>query len=478
MHKAINCSLIILFLLSSVIILNINFAQAADKNLPSIISSDTTLTKDGSPYSLIGPTRINSGVTLTIEAGATLNIGTNYLQVDGILRSKGTSSNNAEILSTLPIRMEDSVGYINFTSSCTSWNEQTGSGCIIENTLLNQTIIHVGNSTVKINSNTVNFQGNMMVDNVAVSIKGGSTPVTNNIIHAAVMISDGTSTISGNKITGGLALYGGTPTAKSNNVSGGSTYVYFAKDENRVYNTIAIGARCSPTLLDNEVHGSIHVGDYRGYAGPATINNNRVYGSITGQGNLAITNNKIFGGISTTSTNVNIQGNQISGSTQTGVSVSDNAVVKYNSISGFNVSLQVNPSSSGTSSPTIKNNNIQNWSQYCFKNSASNDVEASNNWWGTTDVQAIEQDIYDQTYDFNLGKVNITPILNAPDTQSPETLPVQTSPTPTATVEASPTPTVPEYSIVAFFIFLAAATLVFVISVRKLPTKTNLLGSK
>jgi hypothetical protein len=404
-------------------------------------------------------------VSLTIEAGATLNIGTYYLQVDGVLRSIGTISNNAQILSTLPIRMEDPKGYINFTDSCTNWNQQTGSGCIIENTLLNQTIIYVGNSTVKINSVAINFQGNMMVDNVAVSINGGATSVTNSIINAAVMIMGGTSSISGNKITGGLALYGGTPTATSNNVSGGSTYIYFAKDENRVYNTLAIGGSCSPIVSDNEIHGSIHVGDYRGYVGPATITDNLVYGGITGQGNLVMTNNKIFGGISTTSTNVNIQGNQISGSAQTGVSISDDAVVKYNSISGFNVSLQVTGSS--TSLPTIKNNNIQNWSQYCFKNSAPNDIDASNNWWGTTDVQAIEQDIYDQTYDFNLGKVNITPILNSPDTQTPEILPIQVSPTPTTPVEASPTPTVPEYSIVAFLTLLAAATLALVLGVKK-----------
>ncbi|XHH07867.1 MAG: right-handed parallel beta-helix repeat-containing protein [Candidatus Bathyarchaeia archaeon] len=461
MHKAITCSLLFSFVLLSITPIT-HLSQATGATLPSIISSDTTLTQSGSPYSLIGPTRVNSGVTLRLEAGAILIMGNFYLQVDGTLRSMGASGNPAQILSSLPISMSDSIGYINFTDSCTSWNEQTNLGCILENTLINQTRIYIGNSIVKINSDTINFQGNPMVDNVALYINGGATPVTNNVINAAIITQGGTSTISANTITGGMGLYGGSPTVTNNRVSGGSTYIYFAKDENRVYNTIAISSDCSPTVSNNDVAGSIHSGDYRQLQGYATITNNTVKGGITGQANLAITNNRILGGISTTGVNVNIQGNQISGTGSVGVSVSDDAIVKYNSITGFNVSLQVNPSSIGSSNPTIKNNNIQNWIQYCIKTLTSTDIDASSNWWGTTDIQTIKKDVYDQTYDFNLGKINITPILNEPNTQAPEAQPVEVSPTPSSTAQASPSPTVPEYSTVAVIALLAAATMAIV----------------
>ncbi len=367
MQKAKTCSLLFSFFLLSIITLNTNPVQATGTNLPSIISSDTTLTKDGSPYSLIGPTLINAGVTLKLEAGATLIMSNYYLRVDGVFRSIGTKDNSAQILSSPAVYLSDSVGFINFTDSSTSWNEQTDTGCVIENTIINQTRLYIDNSIVKVNSDTVNFQGSPMVDNVAIFINGGATPVSNCIINAALMIQGGTSTITENTITGGMGLYGGSPTVTNNHVSGASTYIYFAKDENRVYNTIAVSSDCSPIISNNEVVGSIHSGDYRQYQGQATITNNTINGGIYGQANLVITNNKIFGGISTAGTNINIQGNQITGTGLVGVSISDDAVVKYNSISGFNVSLLVSPPSSSSSSPTIKNNNIQNWKQYCIK---------------------------------------------------------------------------------------------------------------
>ena len=394
MQKAIKCSLLFIFVLSPIILLNPNSVQATGTTLPSIISSDTTLTQNGSPYSLVGPTRVNSGVTLTLEAGSRLNIGTYYLQVEGTLRSKGTSVNPAEIVSTLGTDMGSPVGYINFTDSCTN--------CLIENTITTQTRIYIGNANVKINSNTINFQGSPSMDNAAIFLNNGVTTITNNNINAAIMTRGGSSTISGNTITGGMGLYGGSLSVTNNNVSGTGTYIMFAKDEYRLYNTIAVRNNCSLIISNNKVTGSIGVGEYSGLA---TITNNAVTGVIggsSGLGEIVITNNKVLSGISTYGSNVTIQGNQVSGSGKAGISISGDAVIKYNSISGFNASILIN-----SGSPTIKNNNIQNWTINCIKNLAANDVDASSNWWGTTDTQAITQSIYDQKYDFNLGKVTI-----------------------------------------------------------------------
>jgi hypothetical protein len=40
-------------------------------------------------------------------------------------------------------------------------------------------------------------------------------------------------------------------------------------------------------------------------------------------------------------------------------------------------------------------------------------MNVPNNWWGTTDANAISQLIYDSKSDQRLGTVNFTPILEA-----------------------------------------------------------------
>jgi hypothetical protein len=73
------------------------------------------------------------------------------------------------------------------------------------------------------------------------------------------------------------------------------------------------------------------------------------------------------------------------------------------------------------------------------------DVDATNNWWGTTDTNQIDESIYDFNDNFNCGKVLYTPFLTGPDPNAPETSDVPTFtpvPTPTAsTPQNSPTPT-------------------------------------
>ena len=77
--------------------------------------------------------------------------------------------------------------------------------------------------------------------------------------------------------------------------------------------------------------------------------------------------------------------------------------------------------------PTIQNNNLQNNTDYNFYLDASNNVDVSNNWWGTTNTTTISQSIYDFNDDFNLGTVRFQPILTSPNSNAPA------PPTPTPT---------------------------------------------
>jgi hypothetical protein len=80
-----------------------------------IITNDTTWTKNGSPYTLTGNTLIEEGVTLTIEAGATVDLNDYYIMVTGILITKGASDDK--------IYFHD--GSIHFSSNV-AWDEESG----------------------------------------------------------------------------------------------------------------------------------------------------------------------------------------------------------------------------------------------------------------------------------------------------------------------------------------------------------------
>jgi hypothetical protein len=93
---------------------------------------------------------------------------------------------------------------------------------------------------------------------------------------------------------------------------------------------------------------------------------------------------------------------------------------------------------------TISNNNIQSYN-YSLKQGTLKDIDAANNWWGTTDAAAISQSIFDNKNDFNLGKVNFVPFLTAPSPDAPAIMMVPSStlasnPEPTTSPSSSPSP--------------------------------------
>jgi len=152
----------------------------AQSGIISIMDIDTTWTKANSPYSLNGPLVIGNGVTLTVEAGATVNFNNYYIVVNGTLHARGSSADQIHF----------NGGNITFTGYSNAWNEQTGSGCIIENAVLSSTSIFNGNS-LKIADCAIT---------AGVSV-GGSSIVSSNTITGDVSAA-GSTLISNNLITG------------------------------------------------------------------------------------------------------------------------------------------------------------------------------------------------------------------------------------------------------------------------------------
>jgi hypothetical protein len=142
-------------------------------------------------------------------------------------------------------------------------------------------------------------------------------------------------------------------------------------------------------------------------------------------------------------------------------------------------------------------NNIQNNAYYGFVLDSSNfvqqaslpasirvtyEVNATNNWWGTTDASAVNQTIYDFKNDAILGEVFFMPFLTAPNSAAPAR---GYTPTAGATVSAatlatpnvaSPAPTraVPEIQTWIILPLFAAISVLLLFFRHKLKWKSRI----
>jgi parallel beta-helix repeat protein len=355
------------------------------------ITSDITWTKSNSPYKLTGPVNVNSGVTLTIEAGVTVNLNNYYIQVEGTLQIKGTSSEQIQL----------NGGEIRFTENSIDWNEQTGKGCIIEYATLNSVSVWTGQKTVKINQNSINGDVNV----------GAASIVSNNAIVGTISII-GKPIIWKNTITGTISSIGVDTTSSS-----------------------------YPIISSNIIStGSDYQKDGIMASGYARIEDNKISGCSYGI--YLYTQSEQFGGPAVP--NANILRNEITQNTE-GIHVrlwtamaygSITPTLSSNTISNNKVGILVE----GTGQYlTVDNNNIDANSEYSIKLSEeAGDIKAISNWWGTADKSAISQTIYDSNHDFNLGTVNFEPFLTNENMQA---IPDPNAPMPTISSLNSPTST-------------------------------------
>jgi RHS repeat-associated protein len=169
---------------------------AAATSLPSTITTNTTLTAAGSPWTSSGTVTVQSGVTLTVEAGAEVNVW--RLGVDGTLDVNGTAQNPAL-----------------FTSAQDSAPAQWSG-------------IELRSDSSTIDHAEVRYANN------GLTVWGAFDPsITNSLIHdnwnrGIYLEGGGDATVSGNNVhsNGGEGIYinaGGSPDIGSNTVTGNVT---------------------------------------------------------------------------------------------------------------------------------------------------------------------------------------------------------------------------------------------------------------
>jgi hypothetical protein len=417
MRKISSLIFTVLIFFSVISVANFGVAQTGT-NVSSVITSDTNWTQAGSPYTFTGPVAVNANVNLTIQAGATVNIGDFYLQVNGsliiepgatvncgfaaggisidvngLLVARGTNGNPIRINGVImPALGSASCSGIYFGESSLNWSEHTGSGCVIENTILNQITIWGITTALKINNNTVT---------TGVVATGDSSIISNNTLAGTCLAYS--SIVSNNTINGGITARGSSLISNNTLIDYG---IYFsgAWGENAtIYNNTITGCK-------NGLHPiGIRIESPCPYGGSISVKENLIVDNYIG----------VFFGREHSYTNP----------------LDPVVLIQDNTITNNQIGIAY-----PTLTSTIIYNNIQNNNQSIYAFNSNSNV--TYNWWGTTDTQAINQTIYDYKYDFNLGNVTFVPFLSAPNPQAP--IPASTpspSPSPSPTQTATPTPT-------------------------------------
>jgi hypothetical protein len=350
----------------------------ASTNVGGAINSDTTWTKANSPYNLIENVSVNNGFTLTIEAGATVNLNSYHITVNGALVAKGTSTDKIQINGIsgsgplMPPPAPNPYPFIygiNFTKISVGYNVQADTGSIIQNAVINSTTLTL-ESSPEIDSDMIN--GYVTSNETAI--------ISNNIVTGEIDLT-GPSKVSNNQINGTIQA--------QTNVIGGNI-----EDNSNPQGT--------PVISNNVVSGG-------GINGIGISFLTAYSNSIIVSGNTITDCNKA--GIA--AEGVGLIENNLIKNNQDGIDIEGLNTVINNTIEDNYIGIQqVN----NFDFPTVIYNNIQNNSYNLFlSHSVKNNVNATYNWWGTTNQTAISNSIYDSKDDPSLGTVNFVPFLTAPN---------------------------------------------------------------
>lgn len=448
MKKKSPLILFLLFLLGNV---------SAQTNVSGALSSDTTWSLADSPIILTGNVLVPSGMTLTIEPGVTVKVNSGlYIKVQGSLIAIGSESNKITFTSNESSPTKGDWDKIWLASTSTSFDDSDNyvSGtifnhCIIsyadEGLRLDNSSFYLVNSELTENNKGINFRKviNSIIDNNNFNSNGSGTSTSagteNNGVGSFTFTKFINNTFKNN--TGHGLSFGGYRNNSNNNliknnisINNGGNGFYFGWGDvvrgfadntiegNIIYNNSGNGitvARDSNVIKKNFVVNNKGSG--------INISGTYIYEGLTIENNI-ISGNLGYGLDLTSNTNSLIRYNSIlnSGGNSDNPSLgipnsyitSINNTITYNTIDASEnnaIELKYGPN-------TFNNNNfLRTEGSYIFKLLTNNnsDINAENNYWGTSTESEIQAAIYDYSDDFELGAIDYTPFLTSPNIDAP-----------------------------------------------------------
>jgi hypothetical protein len=376
-------------------------AAQSGTDVSYIIGSDTTWTQSNSPYNFIGNVLVNNGITLTIGTGVTVNLNSYYLRVNGSLIIQPGATINMELIGP-GIQVNGVLSAIG-TSANPIYINGGSQGHNFPTPFYSYSVITFSSSSTGWNQ----------------QINSGSI-MENTIINCTEIDVSSEVKISSNSfLSGSLTLLGDSPTIVNNNLASGLNLI----------DGISVGQatkNLSPVISSNDITGGLYI-----QAGSGIVDDNTISG---------ITIDDAYGSpISTLIERNLISKSSIGISSDIQSSNNNEATIENNTVTNNAVGIQI-----GTLyAPAIVDNNIYGNSLNAkLSEQASSEINLINNWWGTTDQQAINQTIYDFKDDFTLGTVNFVPFLTAPNSEAmPNPNTSIPTPAPNSTQSSSPSPT-------------------------------------
>lgn len=373
----------------------------ADTEVSGNITSPTIWTVAGSPYIVVGTVQVLEAITLIIEPGVTVKLNEGQsLIIDGMLIAQGTETDSIFFTSNDSTPQPGDWRSIKFDdTSVDALLDALGnyvSGCILE-----YCRIEYGGHYGTANEGTVTcFKASPFISHNTITknslgmwnSKGGgihcwrSNPtirdntITGNSAHdgGAIFCDDSSPTISRNTIAGnsafdggGFSLHHGASPIIHNNIITGNSATGGLEAENRGGAIYCYDLYTDPLITDNTIAENYAVrggGIWCAHSSSPTITNNNMVGNSASYGS--------------------------------GIYCEENA------------------------SPTINYNNLVNQDEYEIYLGwrQDNDIDATYNWWGTTNTDTIDIRIRDYYDNDSLGKVLYDPVLTSPAVGEPDSV--------------------------------------------------------